>query len=682
MKFKYSAIVLALLASNTLQANEVKQLEMSEVEAIDEQASIEVSGKVLELKQVNDLKGALNHLAGVSVSNGSRYGQKTYLRGVEEHSANITIDGVRQDGQLFHHSGNQVLDTSMFKAVSVELGAASVLSGYGAITGAIKYQTKNPSDLLAPGDTFGANGALGMDTATEFRQVSINGYGRINEQLSLLTMITANENGDIDTPNADPIVNKHSELQSGLVKAVYDFDRAQTLTLNLQSVKDGGNRAFSGEKPGMSELEREELYNGYQRDTYSLMYINDSVDPLLDLYINVYFNEKSMNREQSTGANWIRDDQGQWQEDGTAFYPERDYFYQTTGLDIRNTSLVNGLAWTYGLESFKSEQRIEAKGLQKTTTAQGEVSTRDLSVANGPTARLIGAYIQTEVSVGELIITPGIRYDSYQLGGAYDLSFNKLSPKLSASWQANQDLNLTLGYGQTFKGPGLPEVLMINNQTSQGEGVEAEGGNYLELKGKYDLAGTLDLQSALVYANVYQFTIDDSFHPTKNTTLTRGRFDLKNNGAEAGFRFSHQQLSGYINYSYNDGERDYSDYKTDDLYSGTHEVNIGLTYQASDEWLLGWDNSLVDNAALSDTYINRQGELVTEVVEKVGYGVANLWVSYEPKSVAGLRINVAMDNVFDKAYQHHKSFGMYWGNAEYNDNEVGRNIKASVSYQF
>lgn len=682
MNFKYSAIALALLATQQAVASEVTQLELTKVKTDKALTANEVDGKELEIKQVNDLKGVLNAVAGVSVSNTSRYGQKTYLRGVEEHSANITIDGVRQDGQLFHHSGNQVMDTSMFKAVSVELGATSVLSGYGANTGAIGYQTKDPSDLLAADDSFGANGAISMDTATEFRQVNLNAYGRINQQLSLLAMMTANENGDIDTPNADPIVNKHSELKSGLVKAVYDFDMSQKLTLNLQSVEDGGNRAFSGEKPGMSEIEKEELYNGYTRDTYSLVYINNSADPLIDLYVNAYFNEKSMNREQINDLNWVRDAKGQWQIDGRAFYPERDYSYKTTGLDIRNTSHINGLAWTYGIESFKSEQRIEARGLQKTTTANGNVTTRDMSVNNGPTARLIGAYVQTEFELGDVTLIPGVRYDSYQLGGAYDLSFNEFSPKFTASWQANSDLNLKLGYGKIFKGPGLPEVLMITNQITQADEVVAESGTHLELGIKYDLSIRLGLQSAALFANAYQFTIDDSFHPTKNTSLGRGRFNLENNGVEAGFRFSHHQLSGYINYNYNDAERDYSNYKTDDLYSGSHELNVGFAYQATDEWTTGWYNTLVDNVSLSDTYINRQGTLVSDSIKKVGYGVANIWLSFEPKAVAGLRVNFAIDNLFDKAYQNHKSFGMYWGNAEYNDNEVGRNIKAAVRYSF
>lgn len=681
MKFKYSAIVIAFLSAKSAVANEVTELELTKVKT-DKEIASEVAGKELELKQVNDLKGALNVVAGVSVGNSTRYGQKTYLRGVEEHSANITIDGVRQDGQLFHHSGNQVVDTSMFKAVSVELGATSVLSGYGANTGAISYQTKDPTDLLAANEAFAGSTSIGMDSATEFKQFNFSVYGRVNQQFSLLAMLTANQSGDIKTPNADPIVNKHSELKSGLVKAVYDIDSAQKLTLNIQSVEDGGNRAFSGEKPGMSELEKEELYNGHNRDTYSMVYINDSIDPLIDLYVNVYLNEKSMNREQSTGKNEVRDAKGQWQVDGTIFYPERDYFYKTTGLDIRNTSHINGLAWTYGIESFKSEQRIEAAALQKTTKANGDVTTRDMSVNNGPNARLMSAYVQTEFGVGDVTFIPGVRYDSYKLGGVYDLSFNEFSPKFTAAWQASRDLNLRLGYGKIFKGPGLPEVLMINNTISQADNVEAEKGAHLEFDINYDLSNILGLQSAAAYANVYQFTIDDSFHPTKNTSLANGRFDMKNNGVEAGFRFNHQQLSGYINYSYNDGERDYNEYKTDDLYSGSHEVNVGLTYQASDEWVFGWYNTLVSNVSLSDTYVNRQGELVSDPIEKVGYGVANIWLSFEPKAVAGLRVNLAVDNVFDKAYQNHKSFGMYWGNAEYNDNEVGRNIKAAVSYNF
>ena len=682
MKFNYSILTIALFAANHVIANDIQELNTSEATAKKDNAAIEVSSDTIENRQVNDIKGALNQLAGVTVSNSVRYSQKTYLRGVEEHSANITIDGVRQDGELFHHAGNQTIDTSILKAVTVKLGATSVLSGYGANTGAISYQTKDPKDLLQEDEKFGAKIGVSADDATEFRQLSVNAYGQISDQLSLLGVFTTNDTGDIEIPDADPIVNKHSELESGLFKAVYDIDAYQSLTLNLQSIEDGGNRALSGEKPGRSIIEQEEAYNGYERETYSVVYTNHSNNPLIDLYINAYFNEKSMNRDAYTGDNWIRDAQGNWFVDGTAFTPERDYRYETKGLDIRNSSMIGTVLWTYGIESFKSEQSIDAYGLYKATSEDGTVTTSDLSVNNGPTARLLGAYAQAEIILGNITLIPGVRFDDYQLGGAYDLSFSKASPKFVASWQASEDLNISGGYGKIFKGPGLPETLVLNNNIQQADDVEAETGDHIELNINYDLSTLLGIEQAAFYSNVYQFSIDDSYHPTKNTNLARNRTNLDNMGVEAGASFTYQSLSGFINYSFNDAEHDYVEYKSDDLYSGTHEVNIGLTYQMNTEVVFGWNLTLVDDAELDSNFIDRSGTLVSEEVNKAGYGVSNIWAVYEPQQISGLMVNIAIDNLFDKAYQNHKSFGLYWGNADYNDNEVGRNVKASISYQF
>lgn len=679
MKFKYSAIAIALLSANSAFANQVQELNTSEVAAKADEAVIEVSSQELENKQVNDIKGALNQIAGVTVSNSVRYSQKTYLRGVEEHSANITIDGVRQDGQMFHHAGNQFIDTSMLKAVSVELGATSVLSGYGANTGAVKYETKDPSDLLTAEQKFGGRVALSADDATEFRQVSGGLYGRVNDQLSLLGMFTTNENGDIETPDKT-VVNKHSDLDSALIKAVYDIDSAQKLVVNLQSVDDGGNRTLSGEKPGKSLIEQEEAYNGYVRDTYSIVYTNNSDNPLLNLYINAYANDKTMEREAFVGDNWVRVD-GKWTKDGKEHNPAREYLYETIGLDVRNESLVNDTLFTYGIETFKSEQSLKATGPRRIVTSDGAEKEVIIAVENGPEAELFAAYVQAELVMGDVTIVPGVRYDNYELGGVYDLSFNKLSPKLAATWQATQDLTIGAGYGKIFKGPSLPETLMLNNNIKQADDVKAEEGDHIELNVKYDLATVLGFEQASFYTNVYQFSIDNSYHPTKNTSLARGRFDLDNSGIEAGFNFTQGALSGFANYSYNDGERDYSAYKTDDSYSGTHEVNLGLTFAATEELNLGVNTVLVDDADLTGRYLE-DGVVETESVKKSGYGVTNIWLAYQPQQVAGLSLNLAVDNLFDKAYQNHKSFGLYWGNAEYNDDEVGRNIKASVSYQF
>lgn len=680
MKKRYLSLIIAAALSHQLSAKEIQELETTEVTA-KKTSDLTISSDELEQTQINDIKGAFNKEVAISVSNSVRYSQKTYIRGVEEHSANVTIDGARQDGQMFHHSGNQLVDVSMLKAVSVELGASSVLSGYGANVGAIKYETKDPLDLLAPKQKFGAIASAAMDTATEFQQFNVSSFGTLTDKFSALVSVNWNESGDIETPNSDPIVNKHSELKSGLIKFVYDFSDVEQLDFSAQQFEDGGHRALSGEKPGVTTIEEALGFNGYERDTYTLNYHNNSNNPLLNLSADAYFNEKRMVRGESTGTNWFRDSEGKWHKDGTATYPERNYSYKTIGLNIRNTFILNDIAWTAGIESFKSEQAIETSGLKQVTTADGTEKSENISVSNGPESSLIGTYIQGEFELGSFTVTPGIRYDAYSLSGAYDSSFNKLSPKLAVDWQANKDLILKAGYGRIFKGPGLPETLMISEGMEQSPDAKAETGNHFEFNIIQDLQSALNVDSAKAYINLYQYTIDNYYHPTKNTSLNRNRIDLTMNGWEAGFNISQQDLSAYINYSYNSGENAYDDYTTDNLYSGTHVVKIGVDYQVTEALLVGWNSNFSKGASLTRSSI-QEGNLESLAVEKAGYGVSNAWLDYELTQVEGLSVKLAIENIFDKAYQNHNSFGLYWGNADYNDDEVGRNFKLAVTYQF
>jgi hemoglobin/transferrin/lactoferrin receptor protein len=680
MKVKYLSLVIASAISGQVLSADIQELSTTEVKTKNT-AHSQVSALSIEKTQATDIKGALRKVAGVSVSNGVRYSQKTYLRGVEEHSANVTIDGARQDGQMFHHAGNQMIDPSMLKAVSVELGASSVLSGYGANVGAISYVTKDPKDLLKVDQKFGAKVSISADTATEFKQGNFGVYGMLTEKLSALALLNWNESGDIETPDGDPIVNKHSELKSGLVKFVYDFSDVEQLDFSIQRFEDSGHRALSGEKPGVTSISEALGFNGYERETYTLNYHNNSDNPLLDLSVDVYFNEKRMVRSSATGTNWFRDSEGKWHKDGTAYTPARDYTYETYGINARNTFIINDIAWTAGIESFRSEQAIDVAGLKDVTKKNGDKESVDISVKNGPTSSLISGYVQGEFVLGEFTIIPGVRYDSYSLGGSYDSSFNQLSPKLKVDWQANKDLIIKAGYGRIFKGPGLPETLMLSQDMKQSDDAKAETGNHIELGMTYDLKTALNVDSASFYSNVYRYEIDNFYHPTKNTSLTRGIVDLTKKGIEAGFTVSHQDFSAFINYSYNDGERAYGTHTSDDAYSGTHVIKVGADYQLNEFLLLGWDSYFASNAELDNRSID-DGKVVTEKVEKSGYGVTNFWLDYQVENVAGLSVKFAVENAFDKAYQNHNSFGMYWGNADYNDNEVGRNVKATLSYQF
>jgi hemoglobin/transferrin/lactoferrin receptor protein len=320
-------------------------------------------------------------------------------------------------------------------------------------------------------------------------------------------------------------------------------------------------------------------------------------------------------------------------------------------------------------------------GFKDVTLLDGTKELADVSVSDGPESSLIGAYVQAELAFGSLTVVPGVRYDAYSLGGAYDSSFNQLSPKVTVNWQANEDLIVKAGYGRIFKGPGLPETSTIQKGMKPSDGAKAETGNHFEFNVIQDLTSTLNVDNANLFINIFQYTIDNSYHPTKNTKLTRNIYDLTMKGAEAGFQISHQSLTAYISYNYNDGENAYVDYTTDNFYSGTHVIKIGADYQVSDSLLIGWDSNFSSDASLDNSGISK-GKLVTQEVKKAGFGVSNLWLDYQVAQIEGLSVQFAVENVFDKSYQNHNSFGMYWGNADYNDNEVGRNVKLAASYQF
>lgn len=135
--------------------------------ALDQLVQTEINSETLEQKQASDIKDILNTMPSVTVDGNARYSRKVYIRGMEDKYSVVTIDGARQEGQLFHHSGDQTFDPAMLKSAEITLGGNSVLSGAGAINGSFSYETKDPSDLLAEDESIGARVKTGYQTAYE-----------------------------------------------------------------------------------------------------------------------------------------------------------------------------------------------------------------------------------------------------------------------------------------------------------------------------------------------------------------------------------------------------------------------------------------------------------------------------------------------------------------------------------
>ena len=103
---------------------------------------------------------------------------------------------------------------------------------------------------------------------------------------------------------------------------------------------------------------------------------------------------------------------------------------------------------------------------------------------------------------------------------------------------------------------------------------------------------------------------------------------------------------------------------------------VNLAYQPTDTTELGWRSTYV--APVTQTFILR-GD-VTEL-KKPSYDVHDIFMSYSPAQVDGLKATVGVYNLFDETYASHGS-RLNPANATATDFEMGRNIKTSLTYQF
>ena len=218
--YKKNLLLKTLSLSACIALNAVAQdTKLNDVEVVSSAFDAYVktiTNEQLDNQQASDIKDILKSLPSVEVNGSTRYGQKVFIRGLEDKFANITIDGAKISGQLFHHTGDQTIDASLLKISSVELGPNSALSGSGVVNGSFKYETKDPSDFLKEGENFGGQLSLGYQTANERERGSLSLFGKLNEKVEFVGIGTITDDDTLHLGNGAEEENKDSKLESFL----------------------------------------------------------------------------------------------------------------------------------------------------------------------------------------------------------------------------------------------------------------------------------------------------------------------------------------------------------------------------------------------------------------------------------------------------------------------------------
>lgn len=617
----------------------------------DEQPfTVEVVGQEeLERKQPVNLEDILRDIPGVSAAGGSRATAQTpNIRGFGGQRVVTTIDGARQNFDA-GHKGGVFIEPDMLKQVEVLKGAGSALYGSGAIGGVLAMTTKEAADFLNSDERYGARLRLGYSSAFKEPLATIAAYARPVDQLDLVAYGAFRDSGNIraGSGGAYATIPYSAENQkSGLFKGTVRPNENHKLSASVQLVNLSGTEPINTE--AVTQLRSELADRMVQRRTYTASYAYDNPDqPLINPNVVVYRNTINVNeRRVSDSRRDVTD-------------------LSTTGLDVRNTSRFSTGSWfkhavTLGVEYFRDEQDGTRNNGNRDEFPDAKSNTT-------------GVYLQDEIRIGgRFALVPGVRYDSFKRDPSTNvaaLNESKTSPRIGASFDATRWLQVYGSYGQAFRAPAMTELYVagthfpgnrfIPNPNLKPEtATTAEGG----LRFKFDdlVTGGDALRAQLGYFNTDAKDFID-FVVTATTSTYRNISKANVDGFEGSIRYDAPRWFASVAGSAIRGTNKTTNTPIDSIPADKIVPTVGAK-------LASWDVV----AGVSGEFAAAQDRVSTASLRTPGYGIGNVFVAWVPSQewARGLRVDAAVNNVFDRYYRNNLA----------TTPEPGRDFRLSVAY--
>ncbi|WRH64006.1 MAG: TonB-dependent receptor [Fuscovulum sp.] len=639
------------------------------------QAVSTIEAEELERDQpatIGDLFKAVPGVQGAGAS-ARPLGQAFNIRGIgnSEQTASeariiVTVDGAPKFYESYR-MGSFLGDLDLYKRVEVLKGpASSTLYGSGAIGGAVNFTTKEAGDFLEEGETQALRFSSTYDSNGDGVKLGIISATRAGsaEYLAGFNVTTGNDKVD---GAGNRLAGTAYDGWSGLVKGKWYLgaDDEQSLTLSLSrtdSDLDGTPVAQTGGATvgafGLHDMHAVD-------DTLTLAWRHEFRDnPLLDVTAQLSFTDTSVEKENfSLGASCAP---GTFQ-----VLCDSSYGYATTTLKLENTADLSAGAWenylTVGVQV--SEQERSA------TSSLGA-----LGFHPEGSDRRVGLYAQGEFTYGErLTIIPGLRVDMGEqtpgaaavAAGALAQEDTAVSPKIAAMYELSDSFAIFGSLARTERMPTLDEL--YSSEAAGALPARTPSLNLLkEEADTVELGFTWQREGLLAEGDSLQMKVTAFHNDLTNMIATTPRVA----GGPAVPYFSNiaaAELWGAEVEAAYDAERwfaqlAYSHVKSKNAATGltlpdTPAENVVLTLGAKlpDQGLtVGWRASYFDKIRTSSA-----------TTTGASYDTHDVFLTWSPEEgpLAGLDVNLSVENVFDRAYRNNLSL----------DNAAGRTAKLSVA---
>ena len=620
-------------------------------------------------QQASHLSDFLEVVPGVSVGGTSSVNQRIRVRGLDDTNLKVSIDGARQEGALFYHMGDVTIDPDLLKQTEVAVGNNSVTLGNDALGGAVAFKTVDAADLLKPGQKIGAKLHAGYASNNDEVLTSATVFAAPAENVDLLAYY-GKRNMESGEDGEGRELFEDSKGENILLKAGATIADDHRIGASFSRTEKKGVFPFRPDFPSRPE---DPIPQQVKRDTYNVDYGFDPANPLIDVSANAY----------QTKTQILRD------SDGEAGY-EFDAEVKTTGAKIENISMIESSVGNHkliaGVEHYKKESAMS----------------RDFAKASSDEAKNTSVYLEDQWRLDKLTLTPGVRYDRYESPRFVSDGkiYNNVVGALAASYEIAPRTQIFASYTELFNGPDLGQAIFnsngegmyVNKDLKPEEGYNSEIGISTTLRDLTTANDALQLSAKYFKSNIENY---QQFIRTGNsagryglncTTGARGSAgnlqdcqgminsdeDYEIKGVELAANYTTNNFGMGLSYSRARSEGDKTGNSIPSVSGGSADSGdrymVNLNYDPTSELGLGWRSTYVDSIT------DNNG------ISKPSYDVHDVYMSYAPRQFQDIKATLGVYNIFDETYANHSS--RLSESEATTDFEPGRNIKASLTYQF
>jgi hemoglobin/transferrin/lactoferrin receptor protein len=592
------------------------------------------------------------------------------IRGMQDFGrVAVVIDGARQNFQRSGHNANGtfLIDPELLSSVDIVRGPVANIYGSGAIGGVASFQTKDVDDILRPGERWGGQVHTAFGSNPGYPVTSAFGAARA-ANVEAIVGGSYRTTGNYKDGHGDPVENSGYDLASGLAKVtVRPADGHKIKLTGITEKSDYNTGQATGLPPG---TQAESIYKTrLSTDIVSARWTYARPeDRLFDFDGNVYWSGTKQDQTKTRGAA---------SPITGAVGDARSFSIDTAGFDVHNTSRFDTgpvrHALTYGGDLFRDTvENIDGTGNGAVTTPNGD---RTVS----------GAFVQWKANYATWLEFIGaLRYDSYELnGGGTHAEGDHLSPKATLGITPWQGITFYGTFAEGYRAPAVTETLVSGAHPPFAPGfadlftfvpnpnLRPEIGKTKEvgINLKYDsLFQAGDALRGKV--NLFRNDVDDYIE-----LVTFGPQFCLIPGLPLGFcpgaLISPYSFAQYQNVEHAriQGVELEATYDRGDWFAqvaGHHmtgkdvDRDIPLASVPPDKLTLGFGMRFFDRkfttmvrwigvaAKKAGDIPDRDGDGSPDALPTGGYGIVNLYFSYQPNP--DVQIDFSVDNVFDRYY--------------------------------